>query len=188
MRKTSLIFNCWPKMSQLTHFSWVKLNFFGKDLTNSTSEFGALAEKYHQYQVRLGNDNPTFVRIITKLSSKWTVFFVSWSFSFLGYLVVGDYEDGFLTGKEQVFFYSLHWSVFARSVQGTTIYALRALGIQKQNDNKLFVRISWETWTPPPRQCTEWKTQLALPEYSSTTLFSERGTQSLFLLEICAIF
>ena len=115
-------------------------------------------------------------------------FFVSWSFSLLGYLVVGDYEDGFLTGKEQVFFYSLSQSVFARSAQGTTIYALRALGIQKQNDNKLFVRISWETWTPPPRQCTEWKTQLALPEYSSTTLFSERGTQSLFLLEICAIF
>ena len=159
-------------------------------LLRSTDNYTKLTtcSKYYWCQVRLGNDNPTFVRIITKLSSKWTVFFVSWSFSLLGYLVVGDYEDGFLTGKEQVFFYSLNQSVFARSVQGTTIYALRALGIQKQNDNKLFVRISWETWTPPPRQCTEWKTQLALPEYSSTTLFSERGTQSLFLLEICAIF
>ena len=64
--------------------------------------------------MRLGNDNPTFVRIITKLSSKQKVDELEVLLFFPGYLVVGDYEDGFLTGKEQVFKNNYETNVFAR--------------------------------------------------------------------------
>ena len=65
--------------------------------------------------MRLGNDNPTFVRIITKLSSKQKVEELEVLLLFPGYLVVGDYEDGFLTGKEQVFKNKCETNVFART-------------------------------------------------------------------------
>ena len=146
------------------------------------------------FQVRLGNDNPTFVRIITKLSSKWKIEMKLSRKRKVQRKVCSKYkvQRKVRTNWKVQMKVGSKWKVQTKVEEKwnlefgandplsqvtlwleTTKMASwpgKSRFVKNTNLTKIsqmfFARISWAIWTPPQLQCMGWRTPQALPKSS----------------------